>query len=560
MPKPFIWAFLAALVAVSAYIRVHGGDGYHFNNDEAMHFNVATGSTLADVLRFSFYEVHPPAFYFLLHYWLMISSSPAFARGFSLLFGILTIPLYFRIGKLLGGELTGLCAAMLVAFSHGCIIQSYLVRQYAVFLFFLSCGFYFYMLWRKDRKTSSLLAYSGFISIASLIHFSAVMAVFCMALHGLTELYPWKSAWKKTFWWVLANLPPALIVLASYLYLEPTLHCVKAYVDASITGPDFHPSHSLWKYLLAYPLDVAVYICTNPVEALILLFLTPILGWKNAALRPYLVLAGVALGLGTVLYDANIYNIISARHYIWTFPFFIAVAAGAASEISVRCCKAIPEKLSPQRGPVAAVLLFAAGCAMYDPTARYADIFEYQVPEAQWQSLLRYTDTLGPNTLLVANRDDAILLQNNYPYLKDATCSGPSAAALVPFNHTHILISPSYRRFYDEDFLISLFKKAEESGMLDGVDTLAFYQTRWARVLEPDLSLCPIPGKKVMVFAQTNPSHGEHAEGNSRAYAKLFIVPKADFIAQVLSPAGQAHSCIIGTHDPHYGSLISPQK
>jgi hypothetical protein len=554
IPKSFIGAWLVLLMGVSVYIRVHGADGYHFSNDEAMVFNVANGRTLKEVVHLSLYEVHPPLFYMLLHYWMAISTDPAFVRGFSLLFGILTILLYYRIGKFLSGEFTGLCAAALVAFSPGWIVQSYLLRQYATFIFFLSCAFYSYLVWQRNRRPASLLAYMGFACIACFMHFSGILAIFCIAAYEMGVLYLRMIGWKTALCWALVNLPPALITLSAYHFCEPTITNVKDYVDASGTDPVTHASYMAWKALLFYPLNVTFYLFSTPLIALLMLVLCPIIGRKNPELRPFLMLSGIVLALGTLLCATQAYSIVSARHDMWTFPFLTVTAAWTLSDLYVRYGRKTPWSLSFPQNAFMAILLLIIGWAMVDPSARFADLFEYQVPEKQWQALSRYVDTLGPSDLIVANRDDAILLQNTYPYLDEAASS---TAVLMPLRHTHMLFGPVHRRYFKGNLLAEMLNDARARGLLEGITRLVFYQTQWALILDPDLTLCPASDKQVIAFPQSNPAPAFRSRLSSVNYATLTIVPASGFLNQIVFPQDTIHPCLRGKHDPFY---VPPSK
>ena len=172
-----IWLLLLIIVAI--YVRINGADTYYYHVDELMHINIAKGETLKETMQFSLLETHPPLGHIVRHYWQEISGEMWFSRSLSLVFGIVMIPLYFAIGKKLNGELTGMCAAALVAFSNACVVQSYVVRNYSMFTVFLSAAFYCYLLWRDKKKNMKLLAsYGMFALLACLTHFSGIFAVF----------------------------------------------------------------------------------------------------------------------------------------------------------------------------------------------------------------------------------------------------------------------------------------------------------------------------------------------------------------------------------------------
>ena len=520
-------------MAVAAYLRVHGANDYHFNNDEMMHLGIARGRSLGDVLHLSLFEVHLPLFYVLLHYWLMLSDDPAVMRGFSLLFGLATIALYYVIGRRLGSERLGLCAAAIVAFGQGCIIQSYLLRHYALFLFLLSCCFYCFIRWREHRGTGALLSYFIFAAASFMTHFSGILAVFCFATAGSLELLRVRQ-WAKLSVWALANLAVAVMAVVAYHIWEPTLACVKSYVVASTLDRTAHTPPSVLKDAAFYPVEVAAYLFSNPLEALILLILPFASIVRVKALRFYVLLLSGALGLGIVLYATRFYNIASPRHYIWNFPFLIVASGWALARVSGPVIK--------DTGFLSGILL-AGGVLMYNPDMRFSDTLEYQVPQAQWEKLSHFAEGLGEHDLIIANRDDAILLEDVYHFTDDVACRGPAQSVLMPFGKTHILFSPIHRRFFKADYLKEMLDDAKARGWMTGVDRLAFYQTQWARAAEPDFSACNITGKEVTPLWQSNPRYG-FVRRKSDSYAKLTLVSRNAFLNEALAQSGAAHSCL----------------
>src|SRR5579871_3540023 len=97
MSKVFVYLWMIALILIAIAIRVQGVNGYYFSEDESLITYIARAGTLQDVLRFSLHEAHPPLFYVVLHYWLKLSDTVAFARCLSLLFGLALVPLYYKI-------------------------------------------------------------------------------------------------------------------------------------------------------------------------------------------------------------------------------------------------------------------------------------------------------------------------------------------------------------------------------------------------------------------------------------------------------------------------------
>jgi uncharacterized membrane protein len=222
-PLTLKWIWLALLLALAVFIRVHGANDYRYGGDESWHVYIAGSDTLQKIWEYSHYETHPPLLYVLCHYWMMISADPAFVRGMNLLIGVMLILLYYRIGHLLGGELAGFCCAAIIAFSYGCIIQSYAVRQYMPLVFFLALAFYCYMRWRRKRNYHMLLAYGCFGALACVTHFSGIFAIACFLLLEGMESIRQRKPFRDTAGWLCVNGIVVTVALAIYLSWRPTL-------------------------------------------------------------------------------------------------------------------------------------------------------------------------------------------------------------------------------------------------------------------------------------------------------------------------------------------------
>ena len=88
-------------------------------------------------------DPHPPLYYLLLHYWIALKGdTPYYARLFSALFGAGTIPMIYLIGKHMSGAMTGLAAAVFLAFSPYNIYFAQEARMYTFLTFNASVAIY----------------------------------------------------------------------------------------------------------------------------------------------------------------------------------------------------------------------------------------------------------------------------------------------------------------------------------------------------------------------------------------------------------------------------------
>jgi hypothetical protein len=88
-------------------------------------------------------DQHPPLYYFLLHYWIgLTSNSPYDVRMLSVLFGAATIPVIYLIGKRMAGGVMGMAAAMILAFSPFHIYYAQEARMYTLLTFTAAVALY----------------------------------------------------------------------------------------------------------------------------------------------------------------------------------------------------------------------------------------------------------------------------------------------------------------------------------------------------------------------------------------------------------------------------------
>jgi 4-amino-4-deoxy-L-arabinose transferase-like glycosyltransferase len=81
-------------------------------------------------------DVHPPLYYLLLNFWVRLTGSSVFALRFlSLVLGLLTVPLVYRLARLAFGVSVGLLAALLCAISPFQVYYSQEARMHALATF-----------------------------------------------------------------------------------------------------------------------------------------------------------------------------------------------------------------------------------------------------------------------------------------------------------------------------------------------------------------------------------------------------------------------------------------
>ena len=103
-----------------------------------------SGHNLLDMMQWIIkLDQHPPLYYILFHYWIAkYGDTPYYARLFSALFGTLTIPVIYLIGKRISGVLVGLAAAVFMCFSTFNIYYAQEARMYTLLMFNAAVALY----------------------------------------------------------------------------------------------------------------------------------------------------------------------------------------------------------------------------------------------------------------------------------------------------------------------------------------------------------------------------------------------------------------------------------
>ncbi len=139
-------------------------------------------------------DTMPPLYYFILHYWMMVSQSIWFIRLLNVILSLLVIYLVYRFGTELGGGRIGLVAAFLTAISPFQIYHAQEIRMYI--LLEIGCIGYFWMSWRLIQSTKqSKLSWVMLTVFGAIAVYSHNLAVFTLIATNIFLLI--RREWKK---------------------------------------------------------------------------------------------------------------------------------------------------------------------------------------------------------------------------------------------------------------------------------------------------------------------------------------------------------------------------
>ncbi|HID61398.1 MAG TPA: phospholipid carrier-dependent glycosyltransferase, partial [Anaerolineae bacterium] len=378
-------------------------------------------------------DIQPPLYYYLLHFWLLLfgpSSSEFVVRFPSLFFGVLTVPLMYRMGRHLFGAAAGLLAAFLAAISPLYLWYSQETRMYTMltFLCLLSSYLLLKALERRAPLKGSLLwlAFAVANVAAAYTHY---FAFFVMAFQAI-YLVVWS-------WWmrdrergpILQGLAAFAAVALAYLPWVPfVLHRYQA--DVSYWQGALKLNEVLRKTLISFSLGetvietIAVRLIVGYLAVLIISLValalrakeygaganshTPFLTPHPKSLVPYplfLLLLYLLLPIALIIALSYRNPKFSPRYLMLSSPAFILIIAGGLTTL-------LQWNKKRQR-PISILYLLSAACLFFIlTTSAYADYnnyFDIHFTRPDFRGAARRIEEhIGP--------DEAVILTSGHIY------------------------------------------------------------------------------------------------------------------------------------------------
>ena len=168
------WLTVLAVMTFGLALRIAAMHGTYLGSDEAIHVQLVSVSSLADVYRATLTNAHPPLFFFLLHFWRLIDSSEFVLRLLPALVGTLLIWVVYRWADRLFEKRVAFFASILVAFAPAYIRLSSEIRGYTLLLLLMASALF---LLERTIETGSVAFLAGSslsLALAVLTHYSGL--------------------------------------------------------------------------------------------------------------------------------------------------------------------------------------------------------------------------------------------------------------------------------------------------------------------------------------------------------------------------------------------------
>jgi uncharacterized membrane protein len=219
-------------------LRVWGLQDQSLTMDEVTELRIAKQS-FNDIVRTP--DGFPPLYHLLLDGWLQLFGTDTSARWLSLVIGLLTIPVMWRLGLQVGGPLVGWGSALLLAISPLHVWYSQEGRAYALYLLWAALTIWIFFRARSTDEPRDWAWYGGAVLGGLYTHYAFALLLVALAAIVFAEPAGWVRLRR------LALTHAAIAVLAL-----PWAWLALADVSVQMAWPEIHPRVNL--STLAYAL------------------------------------------------------------------------------------------------------------------------------------------------------------------------------------------------------------------------------------------------------------------------------------------------------------------
>ncbi len=269
----FEWLVVGLLLLLSLCLRWYRLDGQSLWADEGNSAALALRA-LPTITRDAARDIHPPLYYYLLHFWVRLwGTSESALRSLSALSGTALVLVTYLLGRKLFSLQVGLMAALLAAISPLQIHYSQETRMYILVSLWTALSVLFFVTWMhlwtamaslaRSRPLCSAVLYVVFTTAALYTHYFAfTLPLVTNLAYGLgMTVYASLRRPSRITAWALAQL----VVLALY---SPWLRLVGGQLT---TWPAVSESLSLWALICELIRVFALGLSVEPKPSLALL-------------------------------------------------------------------------------------------------------------------------------------------------------------------------------------------------------------------------------------------------------------------------------------------------
>jgi 4-amino-4-deoxy-L-arabinose transferase-like glycosyltransferase len=237
--------FLLLLFVLVAFgLRIYHLDYQPLRGDES--FSIQFSAHELDWLfpNIANVEPNPPFYYLLLHYWMApLGQSEFVTRFLSLLFGVISVPLIYRLGRAMGRPSVGALAAVLLAINPFQVWHAQDVRNYTVWPALSMASLVFLLLALRQGRLRHWVGYAGLALLSVYTHYYDLFLLFFQNLFFLALVIRHRR--EKKMPWPQPG-PPLRSWLATQAFLAVAFVPWLIYGSSRLTAVTEGSSPPLW--------------------------------------------------------------------------------------------------------------------------------------------------------------------------------------------------------------------------------------------------------------------------------------------------------------------------
>ncbi|MFC1992461.1 glycosyltransferase family 39 protein [Chloroflexota bacterium] len=208
--------FLILVILVGTFLRFYALGVESIWYDEASAINLSI-QNIATVLRdCAVTQNHPPLYFVLLHYWIeLFGTSEVATRSLSVIFGIVSMLVIYKIGLSLYNRTLGLLACLLSATSFFHIAYSQEVRSYSLLLLLSLLSYYSFI---KILQVNNKRWYFTYFISNILLSYTHAYGILITASQAIIMIFVW-SRHREVVFKFLGTLGAIILVSIPLLLL-----------------------------------------------------------------------------------------------------------------------------------------------------------------------------------------------------------------------------------------------------------------------------------------------------------------------------------------------------
>jgi len=325
---------LFILFAVSAILRLYKWNSYGLCYDESMWLNrlFLPKRNFLELFTNIIYIAKPPFFRFLLYLWKFLAKDEFTLRLLPFTFGILSILLTYKLGKILFDEKIAFIATFLLTISPFHIYYSQELTHYTLTLFLVLCSVYYFLFGLEQNR---LPIWIKFIFFTILSLYTSYISVFLVIFENIFFFLLYKKHKALLKRWLIVQLI-ILLLYSPWLILLPKQFKVISLYPTYFTwipkGSLLHILQTLRIFSIGYNANFLITLFTSLIFYSFLI-LAIYHGFKNAPYKTNFLILWLFLPMILSILFSNIVSTFTYRNFFISLPAFLILIAYGISKI-----------------------------------------------------------------------------------------------------------------------------------------------------------------------------------------------------------------------------------